>query len=131
VPRWSPKDDGTASTLEPDNRPNADSLATVNGMWKRSWLIPVLTGAAVLVTGVAIALQADAQGGWFAYSSDKRMSGSVVRFVTDRELAGWVIAVLGLVVVAAAVGYHAGLRRSGGAAGGEPGLGRDGEGRVG
>jgi hypothetical protein len=76
-------------------------------------------------------VQAHAQGGWFAYSSDKRMSGSVVRFVTDRELAGWVIAVLGLVVVAAAVGYHAGLRRSGGAAGGEPGLGRDGEGRVG
>ncbi|WP_157485686.1 MULTISPECIES: hypothetical protein [unclassified Frigoribacterium] len=80
-----------------------------------SRLVPV-AGVVVLVVGVVVLAIAGAQPvsfGWFAYAplSDTTFTAEGVHVFSTASLVGAVIVVIGLLVLAAWLGYRRGVRR--------------------
>ncbi len=79
-------------------------------------------GVVLVIGGIVVALTAPAPPadvGWFAYTplDDSSWSSlwdasgtSAARFVSRQQIVGWVVAVVGLLTLAAGLGYRLGRR---------------------
>jgi hypothetical protein len=79
----------------------------------RLWLAVVVAAASLVVVGFALgsARATSSDFGWFAYAGSGTM-GSRVWVIVPRQLAGFLVAVAGVVLLAAAVGYRIGARHA-------------------
>ena len=90
----------------------------MRGIGTRVGLVAGL-GLAALVAGVVLAVRSRVTAfGWFAYSP--LSDNGYPRLVTGRELVGWGVGAVGLVVLAGVLGYLVGAR-SGAARASRPG----------
>ncbi|WP_139984199.1 hypothetical protein [Nocardioides litoris] len=87
----------------------------------RRWTLALLVGLLLVVGGAVVAVLSPAGAadlGWFAYTPlsgedpSVEWSGGSAHVVSTRRVAAVAVAVVGLVLAAAAIGFRAGRRRS-------------------